>query len=243
MPLLFFHGIAPGGLILYLPMIFFGLATEPERPVFLFENRSISCSMDFYPLSEEKTVDGIFELVNQALGESSSQEPLSVVGHSFGSCPITWLLASPKMSSRIHQVVLLDPVAILLSEPDVMVNFLYAQEMDKIRMVASSELFTEYYLRRHFAWYNSELWLQDLKEQHKLLVCLSEQDEIINARKVRQELERHASEVPEQHQPKTLYWKEAGHGACISSLSKWRQIKGLMLQQELEILQQRQCTN
>lgn len=236
MPLLFFHGIAPSGLMLYLPMLLLGLATEPERPVFLFENRSISCCMDFYPLSEEQTVDGIVELVGQNLGTKNQQ--LSVVGHSFGSCPIAWLLASPKMSSRIHQVVLLDPVAILLSEPDVMVNFLYAQELDKIRMIASSELFTEYYLRRHFAWYNSELWLQDLKEHHNLLVCLSEQDEIINARKVREELERHASAVPE-HQPTTVYWKGVGHGDCISSPSKWKQIKGLMLQQELEILQQR----
>ena len=36
------------------------------------------------------------------------------------------------------------PVAIRLSEPDVMVNFLYAREWDKIRVVASSELFTEW---------------------------------------------------------------------------------------------------
>jgi len=214
-------------------MLLLGLATEKERPVFLFENKSISCCIDFHPLTEKQTVDGIKELVDRYVG---TDRPLSVTGHSFGSCPVVWLVAS-SMSSRIRQIVLLDPVAILLSEPDVMVNFLYAQELDKIRMVASSELFTEYYLRRHFSWYNSEMWLEDLKEHHNLLVCLSSDDKIINASKVREELERHAS-VTEYKKPTTVYWRNAGHGDCITSPSKWRQIKALMLQQELEILQE-----
>lgn len=232
LPLLFFHGIAPSGLVLYLPMILFGIATEPERPIFLFENPSISCTIDFAPLTEEQTVQGIEEIMNHCL---SADRPISVMGHSFGSCPIAWLLKS-ELSHRIHQIALLDPVAIMLSEPDVMVNFLYAQEINKIRMVASSELFTEYYLRRHFAWYNSELWLQDLQEHQNLLVCLSEQDEILNAKKVQQELKRHASETTHT-KPTTVYWNNVGHGACISSPPKWKQIKGFMLKQELEISQ------
>jgi pimeloyl-ACP methyl ester carboxylesterase len=227
LPLLFFHGIAPGGLMLYLPMVLYGFATEKDRPVFLFENRPISCALDFVPLTEDQIVEGViktlerFDLVNSKL---------SLVGHSFGSCPITWLLASKRLPN-IKQVVLLDPVVILLSEPDVMVNFLYAKEMDKIRMVASSELFTEYYLRRHFAWYNSELWLEDV--DCSLLVCLSEQDEIINASKVKQEVERHASKE------QLVYWKGVGHAACVSSPTMWKQVKQRMLEQELKIAQDR----
>jgi pimeloyl-ACP methyl ester carboxylesterase len=226
MPMLFFHGIAPGGFILYLPMLFFGLATEPDRPIFIFENRSISCAIDFHPLTEQQTVDGVIEVL-ESLG--MDQQNLSLVGHSFGSCLITWVLASKRLKN-VKQVVLIDPVAILLSEPDVMVNFLYAQELDKIRMVASSELFTEYYLRRHFAWYNSELWLEDV--DCPMLIGLSEKDEIINARKVKQEVERHGKFA------KLVYWEGVGHGACIQSPTKWREMKELMLQQELQILQQ-----
>jgi pimeloyl-ACP methyl ester carboxylesterase len=226
LPLLFFHGIAPGGVNLYLPMLFYGLATEPERSVFLFENRSISCAIDFEPLTEQKTVDGVVELLKVCGG--IDQKDLSLVGHSFGSCLITWLLASKKLPN-VKQVVLLDPVSVLLSEPDVMVNFLYAEELDKIRMVASSELFTEYYLRRHFAWYNSELWLEDV--DCPMLIGLSEKDEIINSKKVKQEVERHAKSA------KLVYWEGVGHGACIQSPAKWRQLKQLMLEQELQILQ------
>jgi hypothetical protein len=137
MPLLFFHGIAPGGLMLYLPMLFRGFANESDRPVFFFENRSISCALDFTPLTEQQTVDGVVEILEKFEHHASK---LSLVGHSFGSCPVTWLLASKRLPN-IKQVVLLDPVTILLSEPDVMVNFLYAQEFSKIRVVASSELY------------------------------------------------------------------------------------------------------
>ena len=130
-------------------------------------------------------MDGVIERLETA---GAIDENLTLVGHSFGSCTVSWLIAS-KQLQNVKQVVLLDPVAVLLSEPDVMVNFLYGQKLDQIRLVASSELFTEYYLRRHFAWYNSELYLEDV--DCPLLVCLSGQDTIVNASKVRQEMNRH----------------------------------------------------
>jgi hypothetical protein len=138
MPLLFFHGIAPGGLLmLYLPMLFGAFANEPDRPV---------------------------------------------------------------------------------------------KEISKIRMVASSELFTEYYLRRHFSWYNSELWLGSVTDC-ELLVCLAEKDEIVNAGKVKREVERHSS-------GRLIFWTGAGHADCVTSPSKWKQVMNAMLEQELKIAQE-----
>jgi hypothetical protein len=139
-----------------------------------------------------------------------------------------------KKIPTIQQVTLLDPVAIMLSEPDVMVNFLYAEELDKIRMVASSELFTEYYLRRHFAWYNSELWLEDVVANNcSVLVCLSEVDEIVNTPKVTQEMKR----MKLHKENNLLVWPKVGHAACVTALSMWKQIKERMLHQELQVLQ------
>jgi hypothetical protein len=231
LPMLFFHGIAPGGLMLYLPMLLRGLVTESDRPILFFENRSISCEMDFQPLTEEATVEGVLEILQRFHYDSS--KAISLVGHSFGSCPITWLLSSKRLSN-VKQVVLLDPVTILLSEPDVMVNFLYAEEISKIRMVASSELFTEYYLRRHFAWYNSELWLADIDKDCHVLVCLAEKDEILNASIVKREVERHSS----VQKSRILFWERAGHADCVTSSTKWEQIKQAMLEQELLIAQE-----
>ena len=93
-------------------------------------------------------------------------------------------------------------------------------------MVASSELFTEYYLRRHFAWYNSELYVEDVN--CPLLVCLSGRDNIVNSTKVIQEIQRH-----NKKDHKLVYWEDVGHAACVTSPEKWRQIKRIMLEQEL----------
>jgi hypothetical protein len=143
LPLLFLHGIAPGGFSLYLPMLFF--LGQDGRPLFFFENPGISFGLQFWtsPPAERETIDGVWEAVHQHLGTISSSDcsgstpstspssnngnndiALSVVGHSFGSCPITWLIHSP-YAHYIRQIVLVDPVSILLHEPDVVTNFLY----------------------------------------------------------------------------------------------------------------------
>jgi hypothetical protein len=123
------------------------------------------------------------------------------------------MINSPQLKSRVRSMILLDPVSILLHEPDIVVNFLYTRNPDhedsynrksgslagklvrffhesKIQLVASSELFIEYYLRRNFAWYNSELWLDDIPLDVKVLVCLAKNDEIVNAKKIEREISR-----------------------------------------------------
>ena len=113
LPLLFFHGIAPAGFVGYLPTVLAGLASD-GRAVFLFENPSISCHLDFRVLTEQETCQGVDEIVKRCLGNTTA--PVALVGHSFGSCPMTWLLHHKSFRSRIRQMVLLNPVTILLSE-------------------------------------------------------------------------------------------------------------------------------
>jgi pimeloyl-ACP methyl ester carboxylesterase len=251
LPLLFFHGIAPGGLTFYLPMVLAGIGME-GRCCFLFENRTISCAMSFRAYSEKETVASILEALET---HGVAHENVSLVGHSFGSCPATWLLQSP-LRQRIKQLVLLDPVTILLSEPDVMNNFLYSDQMQcgsttkvetigqsihraKIRLLASSELFTQYYLRRHFSWYNSELWLDDIPPGVQIVVCLAENDEIINASKVKQEVTLHN----EHSDPKIklVYREGVGHASCLTSARQWVQIRNIMLEQEAIIHKEKTC--
>jgi pimeloyl-ACP methyl ester carboxylesterase len=243
LPLLFFHGIAPGGLTFYLPMVFYSFGID-ERPCFLFENQTISCSIGFDAVSEDDTVKGVFQSLETHGLEKSN---VSLCGHSFGSCPITWLLHS-KLKPRIRQLFFLDPVTILLSEPDVMNSFLYSHQLQpdenesimqsvsraKIRILASSELFTEYFLRRHLSWFNSELWLDEIPENVQVAVCVAKNDEILNASKVQQEVFMH-NEFGDSAQVKLVYWEGAGHARCITSLPKWREIRNIMLEQEAEI--------
>lgn len=109
LPIAFFHGIAPAGLSLYLPMLF---SVVPRKaPCFLFDNPNIACSIRFAALNEEETARGVEEVLDQYCGSKTS---LIVAGHSFGSCPVSWLLLSDKLASRIQKAVLLEPVTILL---------------------------------------------------------------------------------------------------------------------------------
>jgi pimeloyl-ACP methyl ester carboxylesterase len=222
-PLLFFHGIAPAGKTFYIPMVLWALPSD--QPTFVFENASISCKLTFEALTESETVKGVLQALQH---HSLLNQKLSLVGHSFGSCPLTWLLHS-ELKDQIEDFCLLDPVTILLSEPDVMVNFLCARHEgqswnDKIQIVAGSELFTEYYLRRHFAWYNAELWLEDVKHVPNTIVALSQHDQILNAPRVLREVQSNHSGVT----PKVLYWKNRDHADCVISPQCWREIRSAL---------------
>lgn len=217
MPLIFFHGIAPAGVLFYLPMLLFGLLKNDNRPCLLVDHPNISCNLAFHVLSEQETVTGVEELVEIA-GWSDPNIALTVCGHSFGSCPISWLLHNPHFRPRVRLCILLDPVTLLLSDPAVMINFLYSREVSNISVIASSELFTEYYLRRHFSWYNSEMWLDEVMaptpsstvedkgdtgsniddtsnrrtpsfQPLHVIVALSEHDEIVDAPKVKRHMD------------------------------------------------------
>ncbi len=253
-PFLFFHGIAPGGHAPYLPMVLLGLLRGDRschRDIFFFENKPITYSLCFEALSEEDTVHGVVEAVHQHL-DSDRANNLMLCGHSFGSCQLTWMINSPQLKNRVHSMILLDPVSIILHEPDVVVNFLYTRSPDyedsyhekpdsligrfgrfvnetKIHLVASSELFVEFYLRRNFAWYNSELWLEDIPLDVKVLVCLAKNDEITNAKKIERELSRLAKS---RNNIQTISWDEVGHAHCISNSDRWSEICDSVIKME-----------
>lgn len=274
-PFLFFHGIAPGGHAPYLPMLFLGLLRGPllshrHRDIFIFENKPISYALCFDALSEEDTVHGVLEALQKHLDTSSMTNNLSLCGHSFGSCQLTWLIKSSEMKGRIRSLYLIDPVSILLSEPDVVVNFLYSREdyedlhdvthrgvtsrllrfmnETKIHLVASSELFIEHYLRRNFAWYNSELWLHDIPEDVKVVVALAECDEIVNATKIEKELDWYNSKVARERPccrsdlVEKIIWRDVGHAHCVTNPKRWSDIHHAMRKIESEVLIDISCS-
>jgi hypothetical protein len=233
LPCIFFHGIAPGCLFFYTPALLFGLLND-GRAQFLFELPNITWRIGFHVLSESEFVDGVAEVLNSYL---PTHEPISLLGHSFGSVPMTWLLHSPQFRSRIRQFALLDPVTLKLSQKDVMVNFLYTKKLNRIRILAGSELFTEYYLRRHFFFYNSELWLEDIPDTMHSLIFLAEKDEIVNAADVKELIDYHKEASPGQ-KLKSVYWEGVNHGHWLGKPRQWRTIKEALSEQELSIVRE-----
>jgi len=212
-----FEGIAPGGSAIYLPMLLLsGVAND--RPLYIFENKPVSCHPSFDVLTEDETIVG----VQEALERFHPEGDIALMGHSFGSFQLTWLLYSP-LRDRVRQFALLDPVSILLSEPDLIINFEEATPLFKVFL---KELWTNYYIRRHFSWYRSELWLDDLPENVDFFVGLAEQDQIVNGPKVRREVEIFGMEHPKfASQTTVTFWPRALHGDCVYQPSKWRDIR------------------
>ena len=251
LPILFFHGIAPGGLSLYTPMIYFGFMklfkmnfNRHQPPIFLFENPNISYQLQFDALDEKQTVQGVMEALECNL--PPRYDKVSVIGHSFGSAQITWLLHG--MPQYIGQLILLDPVSILLSEPDVLSNFFHniknvnnhyteqdrpqfhqttKLQQTKIQYIASTEISIEYYLKTKFAWFNSELWLEDIPKDVNVLIFLSGQDCIVPTNKVRRYVDLKGLENVE-----LFCWEECGHGDCVVGSRYWKEIFGRMVRQQ-----------
>jgi hypothetical protein len=133
-----------------------------------------------------------------------------------------------------------------------MINFLYNREAlqkknkkSKIGMVAN-ELFIEHYLRRQFSWYNSELWLDDIPRDCKTIVCLSENDEILNASKVKREVEFYCDDIGGSMSGglgptsnfELIVWNDATHAHCISRPGTWKQMRSALRRQEQSILKE-----
>lgn len=254
------NNLAPGGVTLYLPFILCGLCKDRSRTLFVFRNPPISHQFSFDCLGEKETISGVKEAINIHLKKSNSKEEkkeICLCGHSFGTFQLSWLLTDEELRQNIRQFILLDPVSILLSNPHVMINFLYKRNFDSITASVStlvgSEICLEHYLRRHLAWYNCELWIEDIPDHIKVIISLSGKDTIIDASMVRREIEIQNKLRRKQHinsgdndtkgesngkesssnetllnLPLTLYWDDDEHGNCMCFPERWRGINKAM---------------
>ena len=253
LPFLFFHGIAPAGSSFYVPMILWSLAADDnatiDRPIFLFENPAVSFSLTDHAPTEQETVDGVWEAVDKHLSPTAD---VSMCGHSFGTCLETYILHS-KQNHRVKQMVLIDPVSIILSDPDVITNFVYCRSHHRDTKLHDSvpnpgaagyvmnELFIEHFLRRQFAWYNGELFLQDIPEHCKVIVCLSDKDEICNAQKVKAHIDIYNGETPAvprcmKHLKESANAAPPGNGSSLSASSSCASLKDAAGKNKIDVV-------
>eukprot|EP00527_Entomoneis_sp_CCMP2396_P002432 CAMPEP_0198154972 /NCGR_PEP_ID=MMETSP1443-20131203/68887_1 /TAXON_ID=186043 /ORGANISM="Entomoneis sp., Strain CCMP2396" /LENGTH=144 /DNA_ID=CAMNT_0043821691 /DNA_START=583 /DNA_END=1017 /DNA_ORIENTATION=+ len=124
-----------------------------------------------------------------------------------------------------------------------MSRFLYSDKDNAvIRFLVASELFTEFYLRRRFCWYNCELWLEDFikddddnkndssennNNPDHWTIVLSGCDEIVPSSVVQE----HVSSLGMKN-CNLVYWPHAKHANCVMSPHRWKLVKSyLQLQQ------------
>jgi len=102
--MIFFHGVSPG-LCVYLP--FLNRLTN-RRPSVLVEIPHITTLLNFRVSRRDILIRAVREIADR----HEFHHGMVVVGHSFGSICAGWVERA--MSERIKQVVLIDPVCLLL---------------------------------------------------------------------------------------------------------------------------------
>jgi len=215
-PVLFFHGIAPGGFFAYLPFLNLLLS---GRGGLLFENNSVASVLSLTPNTEAE----VLEAVEAAMDEFfPPKEKFVVAGHSVGSCCVTWVHRA--LPNRIETILLLDPVSLFLSNATVCTNFLHKERLGTVMenviwFFASTELGTLTYLRRHFFWYRNEMWLEDVGDDIEVVVFLAAKDEIIHARDVREGIAKCGRKV------KVIYCDNLSHAQLLVEPKRWAEVQ------------------
>ncbi|KAI7876218.1 alpha/beta-hydrolase [Lichtheimia hyalospora FSU 10163] len=195
-PIVFVHGIG-AGLTAYAEFIH--RLVRLGRPVFCVELPYVSMRMVEHIPTPEETVHEI-ETMLTAHGYNEAV----IVAHSLGTAVASWIAnLAPK---RVAGLVLVDPICFLLNYHHVAFNMLHripervieaSTHFYLIHYFASRELYINYYISRHFQWYQTIFFAHptsttsDLPsspvppEQHGPLrnatVFLSENDAIVDS--------------------------------------------------------------
>ena len=170
-PLIFFHGISPG-LFCYLPFL---MNMCKDRASIFIEIPHVTTTLNFTPHQHSIMVYAVEHILDR-----HHIKEAAVMGHSFGSICAKVIACS---NENIKQLILVDPVCLLLVLPDVAFNFLYWEPLSKFakyvyhHLGLRGEITISNALRRHFWWYENILWLEDLPCD--LIVALPEFDGII----------------------------------------------------------------
>ena len=92
---------------------------------------------------------------------------------------------------------------------------------------------------RAFRRYNSELWLEDIPRDVKVVVALADHDEIVNTPRIDRVIDLHNSRGASSRGGvafvEKIIWRDAGHAACITNPGKWSDIRRAMVRLESQI--------
>jgi hypothetical protein len=225
-PLLFLHGLGMG-VAQYLRFIHALEKRFPGREVLLLAQGQISMLPIhrhwLRPPSSTATVRLFEEMAS--LHHVEERGGWTVLSHSFGSIPHSWLLKqSPRLAGQAAAHVMVDPICFRLWESDVCYNFLYRRPRNAMQLIMSyfvgKELGISYTLHRAFFWYDNLLLPEDLRlggadgrtgdSMRDLVVYIGGRDEIINARAIKGYLE-HADGV------QVHYYHDHAHGKLLNA--------------------------
>ncbi|KAJ7063645.1 hypothetical protein C8F01DRAFT_1056118 [Mycena amicta] len=206
-PLLFLHGIGIG-LHPYVPLFRELLRADSTQSILLIEFLPISMRMTDPMPSCQATLAAI----NTVL-EDLSINQVVLAAHSYGTFISAYIIraSSPStlpqdelepalvLNRKVAQMVLIDPIPLLLHLPSVAHNFLYRTPGDRranewqLWYFASRDADVARVLSRGFFWEEGCLWREDLQRfsgqgKRKVTILLAGKDQIVPSAEVREYL-------------------------------------------------------
>ncbi|KAK4972547.1 hypothetical protein LTR66_005984 [Elasticomyces elasticus] len=206
-PVLFIHGIGIG---LWPYMQFLrelnayiddgSPAEDGHVGILAVEIMPISCRLTSPLLSKNDFCAELLAILHQH-PEYMSPAGFVLISHSYGSILTTHILSNPTLCPLVANVLLIDPVCVLLHLPDVAYNFLARQPTPgwlwtakgkanewQLWYFASKDPGVAHALSRRFFWSENCLWKNDiddlLKDGKRVSVSLGSRDLIVDAESV-----------------------------------------------------------
>ena len=172
-PVLFFHGICTGWTYYasFMQTVF-----DPDQTVLLIDYKWVQ--LNWISL-QGPDVQTYLKYVNEIAQQYTGNTRVSLIGHSYG----TFLAGAYARMYPVKQLVLIDPIAISLIFPEATYNLLYKP------VTSWHDVLLDYFVRgdpsihhclnRHFTWYNSCLFLEDVPPSIEIVLFIGEKDAMI----------------------------------------------------------------
>jgi len=217
-PVVFVHGLGCG-LSPYLDFV--RRLTSLRREIFVIELPEVSQAC----VGSSLPPDSMAQAIACMLGEFGHKRA-TFLAHSYGTFVLSWVIR--RRPDLVAKVVMIDPVNVLLSQPDVAFNFLYRRPKDAFSLALANfvrwELFSANVLMRHFYWYHNVLWREEFPDD--CVFALSGCDDIIKPASVRRHLEEWARrpDRPKNQSLKVLWFEGFFHGQVVMNKAAQLQV-------------------
>ncbi|KAF2477191.1 uncharacterized protein BDR25DRAFT_251793 [Lindgomyces ingoldianus] len=166
-----------------------GIGLAPYVPLLLQIPKDIGVlAIEIIPISSRITtaLPHAADLMRE-IGDIISHHKLDdfvFVGHSYGTFLTSLFLKSSLLESRMHSIILLDPVAVLLHLPDMAYNFTRRKPVEanelQLWWAAQTEPDIAFTLGRRFCWREHIVWREDLLSR-TTTVIMGGRDTLVNA--------------------------------------------------------------
>ena len=235
-------GVGVGG---YIPLLATSLS-RPDSDLFIVELSHVTAGlMQGCVPPEDGVVDAILAIL-----ASHSHKSARFVCHSYGTFVMAWLLREPAHRGIVHSLLLIDPVALLLSFPHTTHSAVYRGMLEpplkevlgssgklqsRLAAAASSaqllrrlgvslyfmrEAHVALVLQRHIHWASYSLWLDDIPATCHVTVALSTRDTLVPTR----EVALYIKSRPDYRHVGVMWLQAHEHGEVVYNPTYWGQL-------------------